>query len=183
MEVELDPDELDDFTPEGIAHALFTQEPKPPCSCQIIAEQQLADLSYIFEILTIILMEGLETLTGNLSQANLANLTEEHFFALNPWFYSLGFELSVQSFDVKDTELYDGHYCRIIVRDKLQEMLFQMKGINKDYHFFLNGPCLDINNQKTELDQLHSIFINGDKVFKIIFKYYVPLATPETKLL
>ena len=133
MSVDLNVNELIDYTPEGIANALFTQEPKPENSCQIIADQELASLTYIFEILTIILMEGLETLAGNLSSANLQNLSHEHISALNPWFWSLGFNINADIYDKNsvDASCYNKYYCKIIIRDKLQEILFEIKNINK----------------------------------------------------
>ena len=174
MNVDLNIDELEDYTPEGIAHTLFTHEPKPENSCQIIAEEELADLTYIFEILTIILMEGLETLSGDLSTANLVHLSHEHFDSLNPWFWSLGFNINIQVYnkETDDVNLYNKHYSKIIIKDKLQEMLFEIKNITKNYHFFLNGDNLEENKHKTDLKDLHAILINDNVVFKISFDFH-----------
>ena len=66
---ELDINKLKGQSPEEIAHEIFTKEPMPECSCQIVAADSNTDIPTIFEILVIILMEGLETLSGDLSQA------------------------------------------------------------------------------------------------------------------
>ena len=164
--------ELENFTPEGIAQSLFTHEPGLENSYQIIAEQELADLPYIFEILTIILMEGLEILTGgDLSIANLENLSSEHIFALNPWFKSLGFSINVNVFNENedDKSLYDKHYSKIIIKDKAHGIIFEAKDINKNYHFFLNGDYLEENENKVNLKDLHAILLNDDTIFKISF--------------
>lgn len=179
MNIDLNIDELVDYTPEEIAHALFTHEPKPENSCQIIAEQELANMTYIFEILMIILMEGLEILTGNLSTANLVNLSCDHVMALNPWFLSLGFNINVNIYN-KGTDainLYNKHYCKIIIKDKLQKILFgpllevEIKNINKNYHFFINGDDFEENKHKNELKNLHAILINDNVIFKISFDF------------
>ena len=43
--------DLNDFSPEMIAHELFTKDAKDPCSHQILAHQDGSDLTYIYEIL------------------------------------------------------------------------------------------------------------------------------------
>lgn len=174
MNIEIDPEELENFTPENIAKFLFTKEPKLPCSCQIIAEQNLSDLPYIFEILLIIFLEGLEILTGDLSQTNLENFTEEHITILNPWFQSLGFNIKVKSTDFKNKELFKGYYCKTIIKDKLQKIYFELKQINKNYHFFLNGDYLEENKKKKNLNELFTVFISGKEIFKISFDFYYP---------
>lgn len=173
MSTEFDIDSLSHLTPEEIAQILFTQEPKNSFSHQIIAEKEIADVACIFEILMIILMEGLEIITGDLSKAKLENLTCNHLLALNPWFNSLGFEIkNVESFIVKtDESLYNNYYCKTIPRDTLHASFFQMKNINKNYHFFLNGP--ELIKPKTDLKDLHSIFVNQDTIFKIVFDFMV----------
>jgi hypothetical protein len=171
MNVNLDVNELDDYTPEGIALTLFTHEPGLENSYQIIAEQELADLPYIFEILTIILMEGLEILTGDLSLASLQNLSSDHILAMNPWFRSLGFNISVDVYNANtdDKNLYNKHYSKIIMKDKAHGIVFEAKDISKNYHFFLNGDNLEENENKTQLKDLHAILLNDDTVFKISF--------------
>ena len=128
----------------------------------------------IFEILVIILMEGLETLSGDLSKADLTNLSIDHLIMLTPWFKSLGFSMKVDTFPSQEKDSFSGYYCKILVRDKINEVIFSMRDIVKNYHFFLNGDCLEENKQKKKLNELHSIFINGDTVYKISFDFYIP---------
>lgn len=171
---ELDINKLKGQSPEEIAREIFTKEPMPECSCQIVAEDSNTDVQTVFEILIITLMEGLETLSGDLSQANLGNLSIDHLTMLNPWFKSLGFNMKVETFPLEDKESYSKYYCKILVKDKLNEIIFTARDIEKNYHFFLNGDCLEENKQKNKLSELHSIFINGNTVYKIMFNFYLP---------
>lgn len=180
MSSNIDPEDLESFTPEGIAHNIFTKEPKNPCSCQLVAEQDSMDITYLFEILSIILMEGLEIFTGDLSKSNLNALSISHIDSLNPWFRSIGFDILVSEHNVSNNTEYNKHYCKIMIRDKLQEIFFEMKNIDKNYHFVLNGDSLDENKHKTNLKDLHLICIIGDKVFKISFKFHHSETTVES---
>ena len=173
---DINPDSLYNLTPEDIAQVLFSQDPKEPFIYKIVAEKELADSLYIFEILMIILMEGLDILTGDLSKANLANLTCDHIMALNPWFHSLCFTIkSVEQYELKNDEPeYKDYYCKVVPKDKLHEVFFNMKNIEKHYHFFLNGEILQKNNDETELCELHSVFLNDNVIFKIIFDFLDP---------
>lgn len=166
-------------SPEEIAQILFSRDPDPPNSCRILADQDSADVICIFEVLTIILMEGLEVITGDLSVAKLYMLTEDHLMAIDPWFNSIGFKFhNVQVFAFKTDEAqYNGHYCKIVVRDALNKTFFEMKNIPTNYHFFLNGANLEENKLKTDLRDLHSIFLIGNTVFKISFDFLT--VTPE----
>lgn len=171
---EVDISSLKDYTPEEIGKELFTKEPKPPCSCQMISEAQCIDTTFLFEILLIILMEGLESLTGDFSKADLHLMTKEHLTMLNPWFQSLGFDMFVDVYSKNDIEFYEGYYCKIIIRDKLYDIVFQTKHIEKNYHFFLNGDYLEENRKKNNLNDLHAVFINNDQIYKIEFKFHYP---------
>lgn len=174
MTTTIDSKDIEEYTPEGIAHNIFTKEPQSPCSCQLVSEESGMDTTYLFEILLIILMEGLELFTGDLSKANLDGLTLDHITSLNPWFKSLGFNIKVSVYDIGDTVSYNKQYCKIMVKDKLQEMFFKMKNIDKNYHFLLNGDNLEENKQKSNVKDLHSICIFKDQVFKIGFEFYYP---------
>ena len=161
MEIEFNQDELIDFSPESLAETLFTNEPKPSCSCQIVTEKNAAsDLTHIFEILIIILMEGLSILCGGLTNVNDDDLTNEHLILLNPWFMSLGFKINVQNYEKNKTskDEYSKYYCRIIIRNKLQQTFFIMKKLKTDYHFILNGKNLEENKKKTNIKELYTVF-------------------------
>ena len=82
--------DLNDFSPEMIAYELFTKDAKAPCSHQILAYQDGGDLTYLFEILITVLLEGLNIFTGGLKDTDLNDFTKTHITSLNPWFQSIG---------------------------------------------------------------------------------------------
>lgn len=184
LDEDVDLDELEDYSPENIAAALFNQEPKDPLTCRLVAESDIVDSVWLFELLITIFMEGMEIIIGDLSIADLKNLSMQHIIALNPWFHSLGFNISVDIWNKgEDLEEYKDYYCKIIVKDKINEIIFEHKNVDKNYHFLLNGPCLKANKEKTNVKDLYAILINNDNtVFKINFQFYIPL-TINTKLL
>ncbi len=167
----INPADLEDFSPEQIAQTIFNQNPKDACSCQIGTFDPDANMTYIFEILLIILMEGFCVLTGGLEGVNLDELTEDHFSMLNPWFRSLGFDIKVNQYDFEEKELYSKYYCKTMVKSEMTKNFFLMRKIQKPYHFLLNGDCLDEYKNCTVLESLHTVFIHGPNVFKISFKF------------
>lgn len=181
--MDIDFNTLEDLSPEKIAESLFTSEPKAPCSCSLVTEEDAThDVTWWFEILVIILLEGLNILTGDLSTADLDNLTSDHITLLNPWFKSIGFKIKVNSYDKNDEDdkhFYSNYYCRVILRDKLQETFFIMKNVNKNYHFVLNGSCLEENRKKTSINDLYMIFQTDKQVFKIYFEFHYPENNPD----
>lgn len=183
---EINPDELEDFTPDAIANTLFHQEPKDPFTCRLLANPEEVDSIYLFELLITILMEGLDIMIGGLSTADLSNMTTDHITCLNPWFYSLGFKINIELFDRNENEdeinEYQEYYCKTVIRNKVNEIIFEKNNVDKDYHFFINGHFLKKNQLKENLRDLYSVFINGNDVFKISFDFYVP-NTVHTKLL
>lgn len=166
---------LQNLSPEDIAQNLFTNEPKEPCSCSIVTEEEASsDLTWWFEILVIILLEGLN-IFADLSAINVDDITVEHIENLNPWFKSIGFKLKVDSYDINDLydkQFYGKYYCKVILRDKLHETFFIIKNIDKNYHFILNGTNLDENRAKKIFNELYLIFQNNKLTFKISFDFY-----------
>jgi hypothetical protein len=175
MDIEVNLNELKDYSPEGISQTIFHNEPNAPFSYQIIAEQDQANLTYIFEILIIILLEGLEILTGDLSQANLSNFNKDHLTILNPWFRSLGFDINVNTYDEKDKESYNKYYCRVLFNDKLNKMLFKIQNIDKNYHFLVNGNTLEENENKINLNELYGILSLNGITYCISFNFLQPI--------
>lgn len=165
---------INDFSPEMIAQAIFTKDPKNPCSHQILALQEGTDLTYIFEILVTILLEGLNILTGDLKEADLSNFSVSFISSLNPWFNSLGFNINVRIENETEKELYQEYYCRTVINNELNETLFIIKNIqDKSYHFLLNGQYLDQNKAKTNLKDIFGIFNVNDDVYCITFDHYI----------
>jgi len=166
----IDSDEFDEFTPEGVAKALFTKEPGLPRSNEMnLTQSEGVKHTHIFEILCIILLEGMEALTGNLKHVDLEHFTENHISELNPWFKSLGFEIKVTMYNLEDVQSYNNYYCRIILNRDKYCTFFQKKYMdNKSYHFLLNGEYLEENRLK-EFKDLHAVFQNENTVYKICF--------------
>lgn len=171
---EIEFEKLQDYSPEKIAETLFTNNPKPPFSYQIIAEGETADFPYIFEILSIILMEGLEILTGDLSKAKLDEFSKDHLTCLLPWFKSLGFVLKVQDYTDEEKDQYSQYYCRIRIKNKEDAILFQIKPTEKNYHFFINGTSYEENEKKENLKDIYSILVLNNVVYKISFNFHYP---------
>lgn len=164
----VDISQMEDFSPEGIAQFLFNQEPKSTGSCEIITENDGADLSYVFEILLTILLEGLEILSNGLDHVDLAEITPEHILGLNPWFYSLGFKIRIIEKEYKDQEDFQDYYCKVLTKH-FNAVWFQIKGIEKSYTFNLNGNFLELNKERKNLKELFAVFKNGSKAYLISF--------------
>lgn len=182
---EIDLDNLTNKTPEEIAEILFTHEAKDPFSHQIVAETDVADALYIFEILLTILVKGIEILSGDLSKVELDTITENHILGLNPWFHSLGFSVQVDTLNKnEDLEFYKDYYCRILIKDSVHQNFFEQRHYKNNYHFLVNGTSLEENEKQQYLNDLYAIFTTGNHtVFKIGFEFYTPIASINTKLL
>lgn len=163
-------DEFVGISPEELAQIIFNAEPKPIQSIGLLTEQSNSNLQDLFEMLITILLEGLETVAGNLSTADLSKLTTEHLESLNPWIQSLGFNLHVAQYNFQtDLEHYKDYYCKILVRDKLYANYFNFKNIEKNYHFQLNGVVLEKVGELSNIEEFHTALILDNTVFKIWF--------------
>jgi len=171
-------DHLQNMTPENIAQYIFTKQPMERCSYQILAEQDDADLTLIFEILVTIMMEGIDIFSGGLDNVNLNDFTMNHIVGLNPWFKSIGFKIKAQIIE-RDQD-YD-RYCKIVLRLR-NRPIFDIKNIDKSYHFFINGSALDKNKIENKLNNLYATFSCLDKIYKINFDFVLP-KTNFTKVL
>lgn len=162
-------------TVQEIAQALFSKEPKEPCSCMILAYEDGDDILYVFEVLVTLLMEALDLYFGGLNNADLNEFSLDHLLELSPWFESVGFKLFADEYGKEDVENYNDYYCKIKVRTKLHDTFFVMKNIDKNYHFLLNGDKLELNNQKTTVADVYAVFVNdNNKVYKIRFDFIGP---------
>jgi hypothetical protein len=170
--------ELESNTPEEVAMTIFNSNPKSPCSYQIIAEQQQSDITYIFEILITILMEGFLILTGDIYDLDFNNLTDEHISSLNPWFKSLGFRVKSSIYTMDEKELCDKYYCNILIKNKQTDVIFEAKKIYKPYHFMLNGYCLKEYKDQLELNKFYAVIKSSNIIHKISFDFYYPV-TPK----
>lgn len=171
----LDTNDLQSKTPQQIASYIFNSEAKDPCTIQIIADEDHLDISYIFEILISILMEGFQILNNDLYSLDLDNLTEESFEDLNPWFKSIGFKIRCNKYPLDDEdykELYDKYYCNIVINNPLNEVIFIAKNIKEPFHFFLNGDSMQKYENETQLCNFYAIIKSSNNVYKINFDFY-----------
>ena len=157
----------DELTPEAIGQKLFSSPPQPACSCQLISDDH--DALTVFEILSIILMEGLDMKT-DIPKINSEIFSEVNILNLNPWLNSICFKINVNKFNFFDKEKYNKYYCKIMINDKLTEPFFIMKNLHKNYHFLLNGNYLEENKNKNLLNELTGVILNGDDVYEISFE-------------
>lgn len=175
-----------EFSPEMIAKAIFTQKPEEPCKHGILAYQEGGDQTYIFEILLIILLEGLDILTGGLKDTDMTDFSKTHITSLKPWFQSLCFDINVETFPVEDIESYKDYYCKMYINNGNSENIVKIfeKMPDKNYHFFINGPTMDMNRQKHYLKDVYGVFIQGETAYCISFQFFIPKNdTPANKLL
>ena len=164
-------DNLSSFSPKDIANEIFENDPKNPCSYQLLAVDSNGDLTYILEVLLTILMEGFDILNGDITTIPLDLFCKNSIMAMNPWIRSIGFNIIVSEIDVSNKDKYMDYYCRIVLNRGDYVPLFMITRNNKSYHFFLNGDALDKNKSVTKLCDLFGIFECNDKIFKIGFDF------------
>jgi hypothetical protein len=166
------------YTPEQIAEALFSQYPKDPNSFQILArpDSNTDDMTYIFEILVTILLEGLNYMTTNgLDNIEIDDFSEDYIEALKPWFNSICFNLSVEVYDEDRMYKCKKYYCKTVVKNKENMQYFHDNNIKKNYHFLLNAKYDEYNKSVKDLKDLYVVFVNNGKVYKISFDFYSSL--------
>ena len=163
-----------EISPQKIANKLFSEDPKEPLS-QIISldNNDNIDASLIFEMMITIFMEGLETIFDDLKKANLTLVNKNLLMKLNPWFWSMGFSLSIDNVNKNDKDKYDtnNRYCKIIINNDDYGFIFKLNNIDKSYHFLINKDYVhgcDINN----VEQLFADFHIKNEVYKIGFTFY-----------
>lgn len=170
-------DNLIDYSPKDIAEELFTREPDDPLTNQMLVEREGTDSTYIFEILITILLEGLDIFTKGIKDADLSQFSQVYITQLNPWFRSLGFDISVDCSTVEDS--FDGYYCRVVINNSSNSGLFILNNIeDQSYQFLLNGTCLEENRAKERLRDVFAIFEANGVVYKISFDFYIPPDLP-----
>lgn len=162
--------EYDNYSPEMVAKTVFTQQPRPPCSNQIVSKED-GDATYIFEIVLTVFMEGLDLITGGLDKADLSDFTKEHLTVLDPWMNSLGLKLLVNEYE-KDSFYLDDWYCKTVIKNGSYSHLFDIKNIHKNYHF-LGGPNhKEVTEKALNLKEIYTVFVNKDKVYTIQFDFF-----------
>lgn len=174
MESEFIEDNYDDnfteMSPVEIAEELFSKEPSGITgSKQIIPHDSEYNTSMIFEILLTIYMEGL-TLIDNI---NLQKITINDLLKPNRWFNDLGFNINVLNFDRNDDNKhnYSDQYCKIVLKHS-DPFIFELKNIDSEYTFLLNGIYKD-NCEITKIEKLFALFTTNNTVYKISFNFKI----------
>ena len=165
--------------PEEIAQKVFSQPPQNKLLYQIIPSEvnnSSSDFYESYRILITILFEGLNILTDNcLDQAKSDNFTTEHILALNPWFHDMGIDITCELVDKTNNDSYDNYYCKCVINEQSYNFLFEKNQINKNYHFFVNAKFINEQPNVSNIEDIYSVFICGDKVMKIYFNLYTDI--------
>lgn len=159
---------VEELTPEEIAKHLFTREPKEKVSYGITYDDCIDDPEYVFEILIIICLEGLEiTSGGNLSQVNLDLVTAQGIESLNLWFRSMRLKINCEEVEYNEENKikFSNNYCNVYIRDSLYEGLFEFKKISKNYMFTFNGNY----SPQEKLKDIYAKYVYKNKIFIISF--------------
>lgn len=168
-------DDLDELTPEMIAHLLFSKTPDDPLTKQLLICQPDEECenpgTFVHEILMTVLLEGIMQFYKNLTEINLSDINSEHIQALSPWFKSLRFNLIVTELNKEENiEQYIHFYCKIILKKMAEYSLyFKLKNIPTEYTFFLN-PLYGSNYPVMDINNIYSVIFLKNRVFKIQFK-------------
>lgn len=155
-----------DQEPREIAIQLFSEDPKPPFSCQLLAYADPNDAPFLFEIMLTILLEGVDIMVDGLTTTDLTKFTENHVLTLNPWLNSIGFQVNIEN---SGKQILD-HYCKIILRNSPAAGEY-FKNVHEDtsYHFVINYRAYEKNKVKTKIDELYALFHVNGKLYKIWF--------------
>jgi hypothetical protein len=165
-----DIDNLKNMSPKDIAIRIFTNEPQKPYTYQIIASDTQDDITFIFEIGLVILLEGFNILIGDLNNADLTNFSISHIKNLNPWFNSLGFDINVSEHNVNDKDSLNKYYCNILINRENTKYIFEKNNIKRNYHFFINELYFK-NHSFNKLSDIYAIFFINNAFFKISFDF------------
>jgi hypothetical protein len=158
--------------PNEIAKIVFSSEPSPPktfdlCCQEIHTQTEMID---IFEIFLTILLEGI-LMKYPITADSIKHLTPETITNLQPWLNSMGFNVDVAVVSQSDTELYEEYYCKVILReDPAWSTYFELhENITEDYHFIFGGESPYFSNEECTLENLFSIFVFQNRIFKMSF--------------
>lgn len=129
--MDVDIDELVDLDPESIAYVLFEREPRAEGFWTIIGEG--ISVAYCFEILLIILLEGMNKICDGLDTIDASQINDDHILFANPWLKSINYRISIEHGNLHD------YHCRILLKNNDTKSFFDQRNINKNYHFVLKG--------------------------------------------
>lgn len=160
--------------PCEVAEIIFNDEPNPAKSYQLFCYSDTTTKTEnvdIFEIFLTILMEGLFIKYSPITSETLKTFTPDIILILQPWFHSLGFNVSIDTVNKSEIALFDQYYCKITLRcDPSWSTYYEIhENIEKDYHFIFGGNSPFFKDEHCNLENLFALFITHDKAHKISF--------------
>ncbi|AYV80961.1 MAG: hypothetical protein Harvfovirus11_23 [Harvfovirus sp.] len=174
-------------SPEQLAAEIFSTTPQNPCSICILPyspDQENDAISFNFEILLTIYLEGFMNILDVIKQSHLSQnpkdsekkpyeienliytqITMEDLKFPEPWFKSFGYTIELTEY----TKIKPGSYCKILLSfDPKDRINFLMKDIKTRYHFILNKTYKPTN----DITKIYALLSKNNKFFKISFKPY-----------
>lgn len=172
MSEDISYDEAPEMDPESIASVLFADgnDPKEAGFWTIIGED--IDNAQCFEILLIILLEGLDKISNGLDTINVKELTDDHILFANPWFHSIGYKISVSHGTIDD------YHCKISLKNDTNSHVFQIRHIDKNYHFYLNSKKM--NETYDNLNDICAVLEDTDIIIK--FDHHIEFMTAAQEI-
>lgn len=162
----MDPNNPIDVTPEMIANHIFSNDPQPPGSIQLLADDDEMDMEFIFEVLMTVLMEGFKLMTETIDEVTVNTCTSEHFEILGQWIRSMGFDLNVE--DIVGEFSNSSHYCKVYLNNQQNEGFFYHTNIaDKLYHFVISSD--QMNKDRTSINEFVAVIPLTGKYIKVTF--------------
>ena len=156
-------------SPYDIAQIVFSKEPGKPFTNQLWPDESLLSnndsVSTIFEVLITILMEGINIVSGGIDKIDATDFTVEHIIALQPWFSSFGIKVNTLT-----QEECNNYYCQVIFKNNGYDPLFEMKNIDKNYHFLMS-PYYVHECHIDKLEDIKCVFKKVGSFITISFSY------------
>jgi hypothetical protein len=167
--------EISEFSPKDIVLNVFTKPAGEPYSQRMLfineENHDVLDITYLYEILISILLESLECAVNSLKKYDFVTFSKDNLDYFLPWFRSLGFNMFVSECDIKDRDLYNNYFCKILINNSLvgEDSFFDINNLNNSYYFLLNGY---FDKKDKKLKDIMSIFRFNNKIFMIHFDYF-----------
>jgi hypothetical protein len=157
-----------DTNPDELADFIFSDQPKPKNSIQLVQHEDNMDIMFIYEVLISVVMEGILHLIKGIddpSELSLDNLDDVHFQTLNPWIQSMGFNLEV----IKTHEKPLHYYCRTIFNNYKDKSYFTTNNLTKHYHFIITSTYSHNNNNFNDISQIKTVVQMNNYWLEIYF--------------
>ena len=149
-----------------IANHIFSHDPQPIGSIQLVATYTEMDTEFIYEVLLTILMEGFKLMVESIEEVSVENCSADHIILLGQWIQSLGFDLIVE----ECAGTTNNYYCKVLLNNQQNTAFFYHKKItDKQYHFILNST--QTNDDHFDINEIVTIIPFPDRYIKIQFHF------------